>query len=107
MTVSLLNAHVAFKNMVISRCVLWSTAEKCTCGTNIFPFLTNNILALWRCRSRSRSRSRSRRLCLNSQMRVKYGAEQSLSEMKLGLTQTKNEKFLRNDHGYSNENTTK
>ena len=32
----------------------------CTCGTNIFSFLTNNILALWRCRSRSR------RLCLNS-----------------------------------------
>ena len=32
----------------------------CTCGTNIFSFLTNNILALWRCHSRSR------RLCLNS-----------------------------------------
>ena len=32
----------------------------CTCSTNVFRFLTNSILALWRCLSRSR------RLCLNS-----------------------------------------
>ena len=33
-----------------------------TCSTMIFPFLTNDVLALWRCCSRSRSS----RLCLNS-----------------------------------------
>ena len=49
---------------------LWSTAEKCTeiraapAARAFFTFLTNDILALWRCSCRSR------RLCLNSLMIV-------------------------------------
>ena len=49
--------------------VLRSTAKKCTeirvarVAQAYFLFLTNNILALWRCRSRTR------RLCLNSLVR--------------------------------------
>ena len=64
-----------FLIVICSRCrqnlkfhvvVLWSTAEKCTetrvarAARVMFPFLTNNILASWRCRTRSF------RLCFNS-----------------------------------------
>ena len=44
----------------------------CTCST-IFPFLTNDILALWSCRSRSS------RLCLNSLMTL-VGTKLNLGE---------------------------
>ena len=49
--------NLKFGYFTLLHIVLWSTAEKCTeirvasCSTRIFPFLTNHILALWRCRS--------------------------------------------------------
>ena len=52
--------------MVILRCCFVEYGREmhgnscCTCSMSIFPFLTNNILPLWHCRSRSS------RLCLNS-----------------------------------------
>ena len=57
---SLLHAYVVVKtsNLVISRRRYAEDRKNtcCTCSTIIYALLTNDIIALWRCRSRSRRR---------------------------------------------------